>query len=203
MSDSTCKADHATEVCEECGTVPRPTCQECGEYSDDDGVCGECATCKIPLCCHGTNYDAVAHIYDTACDRWEDNQPVKVAGASSRVIRERLAERATITLRCDPDELEIRGNASAIDDKTDRETEAWIAGQLRDGNEWAWCVITVTATWRGFTGADVMGACSYESEASFRECCYDAMVATAIESLASQLEKAHEVVSALILGGAE
>ena len=42
--------------------------------------------------------------------------------------------------------MQIEGNASAIDEKTDRETVDWIRGQLARGNDWAWCSVQVIAT---------------------------------------------------------
>lgn len=44
-----------------------------------------------------------------------------------------------------------------------------ILADLEAGNPWAWCTIRVTATLGGFTGADVLGCCSYASEADFIE----------------------------------
>jgi hypothetical protein len=68
--------------------------------------------------------------------------------------------------------VEINGNVLASgDDAEDRKAEQRVWEQLRNGNEWAWCVITVKATIPGiaFEGIDVCGACSYESEEQFRE----------------------------------
>jgi hypothetical protein len=46
-------------------------CEHCGERTDDDGECGACANCGVPLCLHGAAFtDAMRAIYDTPCDRW-------------------------------------------------------------------------------------------------------------------------------------
>lgn len=54
----------------------RPTCAECGEFTDDDGECGPCGNCKVPLCCHGDDYDKVAWKYDYPCDWWGDRNKI-------------------------------------------------------------------------------------------------------------------------------
>lgn len=52
----------------------RETCSECGEFTDDDGDCGPCANCRMPLCVHEVPDDKwreIAHRFDTPCDRWK------------------------------------------------------------------------------------------------------------------------------------
>ena len=66
-----------------------------------------------------------------------------------------------------PEDASIEGNCCAIEPETDAETEAYIKRELRNGNEWAWCVVKVTASWKGHKGTDYLGACSYKSEADF------------------------------------
>lgn len=68
-----------------------------------------------------------------------------------------------------PEDIPVKGNASAIDEEADKETEDWIFDQLNRGNEWAWCRVKVTATWRGVEGEDHLGGCSYKSEKDFKE----------------------------------
>jgi hypothetical protein len=72
-------------------------------------------------------------------------------------------------LICQPEDISIEGNASAIDPDTDAEVEGWIRDQLEQGNEWAWCCVVVKALWESFEGWDCLGCCSYESEQAFRE----------------------------------
>jgi hypothetical protein len=81
-----------------------------------------------------------------------------------RELREREVE---FVLECQPEDIPVEGNASAIDPETDAETESWIYDQLERGNEWAWCAVVVRARWDGFEGTDCLGCCSYESEESF------------------------------------
>ncbi len=75
-----------------------------------------------------------------------------------------------ITLTCNPEEEDYRGNVMASgDDAVDREAERWVADQLNSGNDWAWCWVRVEVKWHGFTGDDTLGGCSYLSEEDFRK----------------------------------
>ena len=69
------------------------------------------------------------------------------------------------SVECEPEECQIEGNASDIDEETDRETETWIREELEAGNEWAWCSVKVSATVRSrgfeFQGAAYLACCSY------------------------------------------
>lgn len=87
-----------------------------------------------------------------------------------------------ITIACLPEDLEIEGNASAVDEVTDKRTEQWIRDQLENGNPWAWCTVMVRVTYRGvITHEEYLGACSYEGEEAFRAGGYfDDMLATCI-----------------------
>jgi hypoxanthine-guanine phosphoribosyltransferase len=79
----------------------------------------------------------------------------------------------TYKLECLPEDLQIEGNCSAVDEETDREVAQWIRDQLDAGNDWAWCLAKVTATLEvdghTFVGVDYLGCCSYKNEADFRE----------------------------------
>jgi hypothetical protein len=103
-----------------------------------------------------------------------------------------LEKNATVTLECLPEDLQIEGNASAIDPETDREQEQWIRDQLDAGNDWAWCCARVTVTFGDYSGEADLGACSYDSEASFRECMLADMVHCACVDLVAQLMAARE-----------
>jgi hypothetical protein len=86
---------------------------------------------------------------------------------------------------CIPDDTPITGNASAIDEETDAAVEADIREELARGNEWAWCVVRVTALWRGYEGHDYLSGCSYACREAFtREAgYYPDMRARALEAL--------------------
>lgn len=59
---------------------------------------------------------------------------------------------------------------------------------LAGGNVWAWGVAIVTASYDGDSGSDVLGSCSYSSEAAFRADAYFTdMVNAALVELAGKL----------------
>jgi len=79
----------------------------------------------------------------------------------------------TITYRieCLPEDAQIEGNCSAVDPETDKQTAQWIRDQLERGNEWAWCMVRVTAVLVSddleLTGYAYLGCCSYQSDHDF------------------------------------
>jgi hypothetical protein len=87
--------------------------------------------------------------------------------------RKLTAAEVTFTVEAEQDDLRVRGNALASgDDAEDKACEDEILRRLDAGDVWAWACVTVKASWRGFVGADTLGACSYEHEGDFRECDY-------------------------------
>jgi hypothetical protein len=89
------------------------------------------------------------------------------------------------TVECRPENESIEGNAMASgDEKIDDEANAWVREQLASGNPWAWCTVKITAEWRGYTGVDYLGCCSYKSEEDFKNDCYfEAVKSNALEDL--------------------
>lgn len=104
----------------------------------------------------------------------------------------------TVELLCEAEDFSYEGNASAIDEDTDRETETWIRDQLAAGNEWAWCCAHVRVTYEvalagkafpaTIKGNAYLGGCSYESEADFRAHNYADMLAEALDDLNARRE---------------
>lgn len=82
--------------------------------------------------------------------------------------RELTADDVEFIIENEPEDTPIEGNASAIDEKTDRKVAKSIRDQLRRGNTWAWCRVKVSACWNGFAGSDYLGCCSYRSEKDFK-----------------------------------
>ena len=120
---------------------------------------------------------------------------------SYKAIKAALAKHAKISVEIETEDLQIEGNASSIDEDTDREHERWIRDQLERGNEYAWCRIVVKASWRGFEGYDSLGACSYESRASLDQAIeYHGMRAEALIALANRVSESYEAISALVRG---
>ena len=105
-------------------------------------------------------------------------------------LLDRVLAEAEVSLTAEPENEQIEGNASAINEDTDRETAEWIRDQLASGNEWAWCCVKVTLTWRGLSASDYLGCCSYESRASFvADPYYQDMVASCAKQIAEQAER--------------
>jgi hypothetical protein len=71
-------------------------------------------------------------------------------------------------IECVPEDLPVRGYASAIDDEADARVEMGIRKDLAGGNDWAWCIVRVTARWNGYEGYDYLGGCSYRSAEQFQ-----------------------------------
>ncbi len=94
--------------------------------------------------------------------------------------------RYSIELDALPEECVFRGNCSAIDDETDRETEEAIAARLDAGDEWAWCIarVRVTDMLTGEIAEEFLGGCSYADAHDFRVSGYfDDMVQNCMEAL--------------------
>lgn len=79
-----------------------------------------------------------------------------------------IKELITFEIVITPETIEIEGNASAIDPKTDAEVCKLIQDRLEAGNEWAWCSVEVKGEYLGLTASDYLGACSYLSEDDFK-----------------------------------
>lgn len=74
------------------------------------------------------------------------------------------------SVKIEQEEMDYRGNCSAVDEETDRTTEEWIRSELARGNVAAWCWVRVVAEVAGaprevdgFEGSDSLGGCSYRS----------------------------------------
>ena len=102
-----------------------------------------------------------------------------------KIDPDRLRKVATITFEIEPED---RGFHGEVDDP---ECVKWIADQLARGNEWAWCTVKVSASYRGFVAHDYLGGCSYENRAAFMQPggYYDDMVTAALTELAQEFEK--------------
>lgn len=89
------------------------------------------------------------------------------------------------------------GNVCASGDReVDRLAEKWVERQvLFEGNEWAWCIVCITAEIEGFEGTAYLGGCSYESEADFKAGgYYEDLCDEAFEDLCRTVEEVRERV---------
>ncbi len=106
-----------------------------------------------------------------------------------KVDRARLAEVATVTVQCYPEDHDPI-DSFGYDTPEENERAAREVQNLAERTEWGWCWVKVTAEYAGLTGTDVLGGCSYESREAFeRDGYYQDMLAAAIEELAEALEK--------------
>lgn len=107
----------------------------------------------------------------------------------------------TYTIEAFPEEIEIEGNASAVDPETDKETCDWIRSQLDRGNVWAWAWVKVTARYGEFEGSAGIGCCSFESESDFERCYGDDLrreaLADLIQGLHNAVERSNKALAAL------
>lgn len=79
----------------------------------------------------------------------------------------------------------------------DPQTVEWIEDQLEEGNDWAWCMVDVSAKWQNpltdkeYEGHAYLGGCSYESEESFKhpQGYYPQMKDEAYDDLIKQIEQ--------------
>jgi hypothetical protein len=112
-------------------------------------------------------------------------------------IRQLTIEDVSFTIEVLEEHTPVKGNALASgDDKEDRKAEQQIYRQLNRGNIWAWCTVKVTASWKGFTGTDYLGCCSYKSEKDFiRGGYYEDMQRTALNELNVELSIIEELVT--------
>ena len=97
----------------------------------------------------------------------------------------------TWTLRPEPEDCSVRGNALASgDDEQDKACEDNIIRELDNGNEWAWCCAVLTGRYKGLKAVETLGCCSYASEADFRQPggYFDDMQASVLADLQAQLE---------------
>lgn len=106
------------------------------------------------------------------------------------------ASDVTFSIRIESEDMPVRGHFATDEEDLDRQLEEEIIERLRRGDDWAWCVVIVTATWNDFSATDALGACCYENEADFKrggyyeQMCDQALAAlnTEIVEIAKKLE---------------
>lgn len=128
---------------------------------------------------------------DCHCQGGEVTMATKI-----KTLRERILAASEITVFCEPEDEQIRGNFASGDDALDEQTARDIETQLDSGNEWAWCTAIVRLTLRSPRGTLIhkaegtLGACSYASKADFmaKGGYYDQMVQEALDELVQVIE---------------
>lgn len=67
----------------------------------------------------------------------------------------------------EPEDLPVRKNyISSGDQEFDRKCEDRIIELLDDGHDWAWCRVTVKASWKSFSVTESLGGVDFGSEPS-------------------------------------
>jgi len=95
----------------------------------------------------------------------------------------------TITVEPE-DTAPSEGGFEKPDGTPDKEIVAHIEKEM-EWNEWAWCVVKVTAKWGGFEGTNYLGQCSYKDEADFAKGGYlPQMKAEALDDLKANIKAA-------------
>ena len=90
-----------------------------------------------------------------------------------------------------PEDHGPEGSFASGDDEADRELCESIRKDLDSGNDWAWCVVKISAKWGGFEGTAYLGGCSYKDEDDFANGGYLAqMQEEAVEDLKSTIRAA-------------
>lgn len=100
-------------------------------------------------------------------------------------------DQVTISVKCLEEHSPIRGNVIISDSPTlDKQVEDQIIADYEGGNDWAWCTVQVTAEWKGITGTDYLGQCSYNSEEDYKKNSgyYEDMKFTAYNELITNLK---------------
>lgn len=102
---------------------------------------------------------------------------------------EEMENKYNVRINATQDDLPVRGNCIATDDKEfDKTVEDEILERLDGGDVWAWADVEVQATLPdGRTGSAYLGGCCYEDEADFkRGGYYEGMILNAVEDAESK-----------------
>jgi len=82
-------------------------------------------------------------------------------------------------------------------EQEDAEMIARLEERCDDGDMWAWCDITVTASCEGFKASDNLGCCSFDNKAQFlADDYYKDMKAGALYALRTNIEKVGKELAA-------
>lgn len=115
-------------------------------------------------------------------------------------VRKLTLKDVKVTLRAEPEDVPVRGNALASgDEAVDREAEDGVIAALEAGNEWAWCQAVVEVSWGNFRGVAHIGCCSYDSEEDFKKGgYYEEMVEESLSDLNDGIAKVYAEICPLL-----
>jgi hypothetical protein len=120
-------------------------------------------------------------------------------------LRKLAVEDVTISIKVEPEtEVSLADHFNSGDDDKDVETDLALIEEIEKeiaaGSRWAWCSITVTVEWEGFSEEETVGCLSYKDEADFKaDGYYSEMVKTALSDLNGELELKFANLSELLL----
>ncbi len=100
-----------------------------------------------------------------------------------------MEETYNVRINATQDDLPVRGNCIATEDKEfDKTVEDEILERLDYGDVWAWADVEVQATLPdGRTGSAYLGGCCYEDEKDFKQGgYYEGMILNAVDDAASK-----------------
>lgn len=98
----------------------------------------------------------------------------------------------------EPEDTDFRNLFATDEPELDREYEEWIADELDNGNQWAWCRVIVFARFGGLEGWDSLGGCSYKSQRDFEQRgYYEDMRLAALDHLQSKCDALFAALNAL------
>lgn len=111
-----------------------------------------------------------------------------------------LRTAALISIEISECDIPVEGSFATDDAAADAAQVTEIKRRLRNGDTWAWCTVTVSATCHGYSGSDSLGACSYADEQDFRTpgWYFDDMVTEAIAALATEILDHHGRTSEIL-----
>ena len=114
------------------------------------------------------------------------------------MLRPLTRDDVTITVEALPEDMAPEEHFATGDDEQDRKICAEIR-EKAEQNEWAWCCIKVTASWRGHRASDYLGGCCYDSKEDFiaQNDYYPDMVDRALEELNAEVLSDYETLKTL------
>lgn len=112
------------------------------------------------------------------------------------LMTSRRRDAVTFAISLAPEDDGPEGYFASGDDEQDAETCADIREQVEQGNDWAWCLVCVRATFGEFAGVAYLSACSYASEEDFKQGgYYEQMQEEALEDMTNNMDAARDTIT--------
>lgn len=86
------------------------------------------------------------------------------------MLRKLTEHEVEFTIDVEEDDIPVRGNLVCTEDPVfDKQCEDEVLARLERGDDTAWCVIKVTAKYRGVEASDILGGNSFAEGSAFAE----------------------------------